>query len=250
MTDIVTLRESVNPHDDLDTLAAKIRNAFQEMTKVMRTAVRIGLDAGDALNAAKQQVPDGEWGRWLKNNCYLSQRTVQVYMQLANHRDEVETKLAEIPDLSLRVARKLIAKPAPQKSGENPDEDPAPATPKTKNSISPRELEAAQAHIAELEAAREHDRGLVAELKDGKALKAENDALRAALKKISTLLSEARALAAHLSHNRDAVLGKMKSAKTAADSALKTAAEGKVRESKKKDTKAPKYLEATATHLN
>jgi hypothetical protein len=119
------------------------------------------------------------------------------------------------------------------------------ATPKTtKRNISQRELEAAQAHAAELEAAREHDRNLaeqlrvaeiriskfedeIAELKDGKALKAEVNKLRAALERVSKLLGEARALAVHLSHNRDAVLGKMQSAKTAADTALAETAIGK-----------------------
>jgi hypothetical protein len=73
------------------------------------------------------------------------------------------------------------------------------ATSKTvKSRISQRELEAAQAHIAELEAAREHDKDLaesriakleneIAELTDAKALKAENSALRAALEKSASV---------------------------------------------------------------
>jgi hypothetical protein len=43
---------------------AKIRGALQEIKTAMRNALRIAIDAGDAFNAAKQQVPDGEWGRW------------------------------------------------------------------------------------------------------------------------------------------------------------------------------------------
>jgi hypothetical protein len=249
MNNIVTFSSSVNPADDLDTLATKIRDALQVAQSGMRTAVRFTLDAGDALNAAKKQVPEGGWGRWLKDHCFLSQRTAQVYMRLANHRDEIETKLMEIPDLSVRVARKFIAKPASQESNE----DPVPATPKTK--ISQRELDAAQMHIAELETARERDRDLVAEMKDAKALKAKNDALRATLENISTLLSEARALSVHLPQNRNAVLGKMQSAKTAADVALgkvkpRSPKNTVVRCGKKKKQKRPLTIEGTATHLN
>jgi ParB-like chromosome segregation protein Spo0J len=131
-----------------------------------------------------------------------------------------------------------------------------------KNNTSQRELDAAYAHIAELEAAREHDKDLaeqlraaeikiakfeneIAGLQDAKALKAENGALRAALEKVSNLSGEARALAAHFAQNRDAVLGKMQRAKTAADTAL-----GKVKAPSNGKKKKPQLIEGTFTHIN
>jgi len=92
-------------------------------------------------------------------------------------------------------------------------------------------------------------------MKDAKALKAKNDALRATLENISTLLSEARALSVHLPQNRNAVLGKMQSAKTAADVALgkvkpRSPKNTVVRCGKKKKQKRPLTIEGTATHLN
>jgi hypothetical protein len=116
MPDIVSVSASVN----LDDLATKIRNAMEEMT---RNALRIGLDIGDYLALAKEQVSDGQWGHWLetnfKNNYRLSVRTAQLYMQCAAHRCEIEAFLETTPTLRLRDAAKLIAKPGKRKPGKS-----------------------------------------------------------------------------------------------------------------------------------
>jgi polyhydroxyalkanoate synthesis regulator phasin len=78
-----------------------------------------------------------------------------------------------------------------------------------------------QAQIDKLNALVDCLKAEIAELKNEKALQTENQAQRIALEKISTRLGEAHALAAHLNQNRNAVLGKMGSAKRAADTALK-----------------------------
>ena len=65
-----------------------------------RNALRAALDAGDALIAAQDRVADGRWTRWLKENCFISARTAQLFMQLARHRDEIEAATARVADLS------------------------------------------------------------------------------------------------------------------------------------------------------
>jgi len=112
MNNIVRFSASVNPDDDLDTHAAEIRKGIQEMQTQMRNALRICFKVGGHLILAKQQVAHGEWKRWLKENCFLSQRTAQLYMQLADNQGLIEDELVMTPELGVRAAAKLIAKPS------------------------------------------------------------------------------------------------------------------------------------------
>jgi TolA-binding protein len=202
-------------------------------------------------------------GRNRYRACRAAGETGVSHPHVAKVRSEMK-KAGDVETVTTSIDTKGRHQPATKKKTETCVDDPAAsaeimkgklakletaetaATSKTvKSSISQRELEAAQAHIAELEAAREYDKDLaesriakleneIAELTDAKALKAENSALRAALEKISERLSEARALGAHLPQNRDAVLGKVQTAKTAADAAL-----GKVKAPSNGKVKAP-----------
>jgi hypothetical protein len=95
---------------DLDLLAHRIRCRLTEVKDLSRSALRLALDIGDDLDAAQEQVPDGQWAVWLRKNCALSERSARLYRQLANHREEIEHRLAEAPELSLRAARSLITK--------------------------------------------------------------------------------------------------------------------------------------------
>ena len=101
---------------DLDLLAASVRTGLSKIRTEMRNALRAALDIGDALVAARELVvakteSPGAWGRWLRANCFLSVRTAQLYIQLANHRTEIEAEIQRVADLSLRAARRLIAPP-------------------------------------------------------------------------------------------------------------------------------------------
>src|SRR5262245_56564868 len=94
----------------LPQLASKVRASHQLMREAACNALRAALDAGDALNAAKLQVPEGKWRTWLQENCFLSIRTAELYRQLAAHREQIEAGLERAADLSLRAARRLIMK--------------------------------------------------------------------------------------------------------------------------------------------
>jgi len=96
---------------DLPALADRIRAEHQAVQAAMRNGVTHALAAGDGLVQAQSQVPSGQWARWLKENCFFSVRTAQLYMQLAGNRGDIEAEISRAPDLSLRAARRLISKP-------------------------------------------------------------------------------------------------------------------------------------------
>jgi hypothetical protein len=111
---------------DLGHIAQRIRNRIGEIQKTARVTLRLAMDNGDDLNAAQKQVPQGQWQNWLREHCFLSIRTAQLHQQLADHRQEIEERLADIPELSLRAARKLIsARKDDQEHGEGGDNQEA-----------------------------------------------------------------------------------------------------------------------------
>jgi hypothetical protein len=95
---------------DLDHIAARINTAFDAFEHITRNALRLALDIGDELIAAQGRVPKGEWESWREKNCpRVKARMTQIYVQLARQRVKIETALETAPDLSIRVARRLIA---------------------------------------------------------------------------------------------------------------------------------------------
>jgi hypothetical protein len=101
----------------LDQLARQIRAAFKEARASTANALAAAMTGGDALFLAKQRgVGAIGWQRWVKQHCGLSLSTARLFMQLAGHRAEIEEKLRDDPDLSLRAARRLIGRPSPNKS--------------------------------------------------------------------------------------------------------------------------------------
>jgi len=79
-------------HEDksLAELAQMIRESMDHARTAWSNALGHVLDAGDALNAAQEQVAKKQvtnWKKWLRDNCFLSVSTAQLYQQLARHRD-------------------------------------------------------------------------------------------------------------------------------------------------------------------
>ena len=105
---------------DLDRLAARIRAGLQGSKLALSNALELTLDVGDTLIAARERVIAAKvnWEEWLQENCSLGVSTAHLYVQLANHREKIKAKLKETPDLSLRAARRLIAKKARQSGSQ------------------------------------------------------------------------------------------------------------------------------------
>jgi hypothetical protein len=95
-----------------DQLCALAKTIQAEHSAVVRTAcgvVEHAIKAGEALIAAKDKLAShGKWEGWLRKHCDLSERTAQIYMQLARARLEIEAKAHRAAVLSLRAALQLI----------------------------------------------------------------------------------------------------------------------------------------------
>jgi hypothetical protein len=112
-----------------EELTAWLFAALERARIDRRNALRRDLDIGDALIAAQKhilsEVPsplrEAQWGAWLHVNFSLSERTAQLYMQLARHRAKVEAEIEQMGDLSLRAALRLISKPTGKPRAKTPD---------------------------------------------------------------------------------------------------------------------------------
>jgi hypothetical protein len=100
----------VNPDDTLEEHAAEIRKGLQDIRRALSNALDIAIAVGQRLNIAKDQVGDGKWSKWLRDDCEISRSTALLYMRLANHQGDIEAARVQLPDLSLRGARRLLTK--------------------------------------------------------------------------------------------------------------------------------------------
>ncbi|MGG4397220.1 DUF3102 domain-containing protein [Paenibacillus thiaminolyticus] len=100
-----------------DIIAAEIRGIdAQARELVLRSAVEIG----KRLNEAKELVPHGEWGNWLKENVDYSQSTANNFMRLADGYGNSQS----LENLSYTKALALLGVPAEEReqvAAENED---------------------------------------------------------------------------------------------------------------------------------
>jgi hypothetical protein len=109
----VTFGQATTPKQDLGVIAGRIVAHVHAAQQAGLTVLGHLLDAGDALIEAQQHVSSG-WKNWLRANCDLKVSTAQLCQQLARSREKIEAEIARKPELSLRAARRLIAKPKPK----------------------------------------------------------------------------------------------------------------------------------------
>lgn len=96
----------------LATLAVGINRCIRDAESAARSAVELAIEAGQQLNAAKEQVPHGQWEVWLTDNVEAAPRTAQAYMRLAREVPLLPDEEAQrVADLPLREAMKAIATP-------------------------------------------------------------------------------------------------------------------------------------------
>jgi hypothetical protein len=102
----------INENSPLLELAAAIRRLDEAISEHQRSALRTSADLGDALAWARARVAPRQWKAWRADHCpKISKRREEVCRQLAAARPIIERALANDPDLSVRGALKLIAKP-------------------------------------------------------------------------------------------------------------------------------------------
>jgi Protein of unknown function (DUF3102) len=121
-----------------------------------KNVVRKAIEAGVALIDAKRQVGHGNWLRWLKDNCELSERTAEVYMECARNRQKLEDIIAGAANMTLAQSLRKI-KPKLDKSNDGAMgkyEKARVALIKKLAELPPEDVEdAAQRTITELQAA-------------------------------------------------------------------------------------------------
>lgn len=96
--------------DDRKALTEAVRAAHLAVCSAAQSIVREAITAGAALLKLKKLVNHGEFGHYLRRHCELGERTAQIYMQLAQHREVFEANPQRAADLSLRGALRLIGK--------------------------------------------------------------------------------------------------------------------------------------------
>jgi hypothetical protein len=64
--------------------------------------------AGELLIEAKALVGHGQWLPWLREHCDMPERTAQLYMRLANNKDDLKNR--NVADLGIRGAVAEITK--------------------------------------------------------------------------------------------------------------------------------------------
>jgi Protein of unknown function (DUF3102) len=107
----MTAITEIEASNSLVDLAARIKAEHKATVDALRTAVIHAMAAGDLLLEARKQVPHGQWGQWFNDNCAMSSRSGQLYMQLAKHRNIIEKEMAKtamgVADLTLNEAAAL-----------------------------------------------------------------------------------------------------------------------------------------------
>jgi hypothetical protein len=105
MSEVAQMKSSADP---LAELATRIKSLHAQVVDAGKNVVRKAIEAGLALIDAKRQVGHGNWLRWLKDNCELSDRTAEVYMTCARNRQRLEAIIATAANMTLAAALREI----------------------------------------------------------------------------------------------------------------------------------------------
>jgi hypothetical protein len=98
----------------LDDLANRIRDAHTGVGAAFSSAVDRAIDAGQTLSIAKELVPYGQWGKFLKL-CGVGERQAERYMRLTWLVAANPTCKSDLAELSIERAIKLLSPPKPSK---------------------------------------------------------------------------------------------------------------------------------------
>jgi hypothetical protein len=105
----------IDQSNSLGDLAARITTAHEQVGLAARNALEHAMAAGDLLAEAKDRVGHGRWETWLKI-LNIPPRTASHYMRLAENRELIEAKSANVADLTIAAALRLIKPKQPKKA--------------------------------------------------------------------------------------------------------------------------------------
>jgi hypothetical protein len=117
----------------LPDLAKQIRAEHAAVVQAANRVLAHVLAAGRALITAQETVPKGQWEKWLRRNCEVSDRHARRYMALtrayAEQSASGHTVSGDLVDLSLRG---LMRQLTPASQNKQPAGRPRPTKPKKK----------------------------------------------------------------------------------------------------------------------
>lgn len=100
----------------LETLAVRINEQQGLIEQALGVTLERAKEAGEMLIEAKRLVGHGNWLPWLETNCRVSASMAEKYMKIAKGWNVLAQGNPEhVPNLSIRDAVKLLAKPRPAK---------------------------------------------------------------------------------------------------------------------------------------
>jgi len=101
--------------DRLAELTAAAQREHLAVGHALGNALHHAMAAGDALLAARQLVPAGQWQAYLRKRADISERSAQVYVRVAKARAALEAQSSAGP-LSIAAALEFLKEPAPAKA--------------------------------------------------------------------------------------------------------------------------------------
>jgi hypothetical protein len=92
----------------LSDLAASIKSEHAAIVESTRNIVGRAIKIGQDLLKAKEQVGHGNFLKWVKDNCDLTDKTAERYMKLAANQAKLKDKIETISNLTLKEAERVI----------------------------------------------------------------------------------------------------------------------------------------------
>lgn len=93
---------------NLNSLKEEILEAHRECQIAMTASLEKAARIGRLLAVAKSNVPHGQWGAWVEDNCEFSMRTAQGYMRV-NREMPTLAKAQPVALLGFREALNIVA---------------------------------------------------------------------------------------------------------------------------------------------
>jgi hypothetical protein len=110
-------------------LAKAINDRMSAMLTSFRMSVQRAIEIGELLVEAKDRVGHVKFEKWLTTNTTLPYRSAARYMKFAKERPEIEAQLgksANLADLNLTTAQRLLAPPKTTQPEEEKSKKPQP----------------------------------------------------------------------------------------------------------------------------
>jgi hypothetical protein len=111
--------------DDLETLQAEANDYAGRVEAFALNAVDAGVECGRRLQAIRERLPHGQWGKWIGSRWDYDQRTAERYMSLAQYAGAIAnqptiTKALEVIANLREDERAAAGKPSRRKAAAEP----------------------------------------------------------------------------------------------------------------------------------